>query len=167
MSTHQSNDRPVDPAVTIAQRRSCAPQWRAFLEALAVSLPGTVGDGAALRVLAQTGAALATSHPLPVCGSLDELANAMNGVFETFDWGTVEVCEAATALEIGLTGYPCFGGAKGKAIFAATVEGLLDAWMAKQAERPGLAVRLVDHDGGEYPRLIFRYERLGPPAPRL
>ncbi len=150
--------------LSLAERRSCAPQWRAFLEALAAGLPETVGNELALTTLAGVGRRMAQSHTLGACNTLEELEAAMNRVLDALDWGSIEVRETADSVELILTGFPCFGGVEGKALVAATVEGLLDGWMAALASRPNLAVRLADHGEGDYPCLVFRYGRLGPAA---
>lgn len=150
--------------IALAERRSCAPQWRGFLDALSSSLPETAGEETALAVLTAVGTRMAESHRLPECATLEALEAAMNEVFESLDWGSLEIHETPTSVEFALSGHPCFGGVRGKALFAATVEGLLDAWMKGLADRPSLAVRLADHGAGEFPCLVYRYGRLGAAA---
>jgi len=44
---HNSNEI---SALAVAAKRSCAPQWRAFMEALGSALPEITGDEMALRL---------------------------------------------------------------------------------------------------------------------
>ncbi|MBV8193427.1 MAG: hypothetical protein JOY64_08565 [Alphaproteobacteria bacterium] len=156
--------RPAKSAIegttlVVAAKRSCPPQWRAFMEALGASLSELAGDELALRVLAGIGASLAKEQPVPACSSLAELKAAMNAGLATLDWGQVEVYEADRALEFVVMGYPCFDGVEAQTAFAAILEALLDGWLRAQASRPGLAMRLIERGQGVYPPLVFRYER--------
>jgi hypothetical protein len=156
--------RPANSAIegttlVVAARRSCPPQWRAFMEALGVSISQLAGDELALRILAGVGSQLAKEQPVPACASLAELKTAMNASLAILDWGQVEVYEADRALEFVVMGYPYFEGVEAQTAFAAILEALLDGWLRTQASRPGLAMRLVERGQGVYPPLVFRYER--------
>ncbi|SRR5260221_4476076 len=153
---HNSNEI---SALAVAAKRSCAPQWRAFMEALGSALPEITGDEMALRILAKTGAAIAKAQPLSPCNSLKDLKAAINTGLEAMDWGQVDIRETERALEFVIVGYPHFEGVDARAAFAATLEALLDAWLSLQASRPGLSVRLAERGAGSYPPLVFRYER--------
>lgn len=144
-----------------AARRSCPPQWRIFMEALAVSLSQVTGDEQALRVLAGVGAAIAKEQAVPVCNSLADLRTAINVSLQTLDWGQVDIYEAEKALEFVVIGYPCFEGVEAQTAFAAILEALLEGWLTQQAARSGLSMRLVERGSGSYPPLVFRYERSG------
>jgi hypothetical protein len=162
--------RPATSAIegttlVVAARRSCAPQWRAFMEALGSSMAETAGDELALRILAGIGARLAREQPVPACSSLAELQGAINGNLAILDWGQVELYEADRALELVVVGYPYFDGVEAQTAFAAILEALLDGWLRAQASRPGLAMRLVERGSGAYPPLVFRYERTAPDQP--
>ena len=143
----------------VAAKRSCARQWRAFMEALATTLSEVAGDELALRILAGVGASIAKEHPVRACSSLEDLKAAINASLGALDWGQVDIREADKALEFVVAGYPCFEGVDAQTAFAATLEAVLDGWLAMQATRPGLAMRLVDRGRGVYPPLVFRYER--------
>ena len=156
--------RPANSAIEgttlgVAARRSCPPQWRAFMEALGASLVQQAGDELALRILAAVGGQLAKEQPVPACASLVELKAAMNSGLAILDWGQVEVYEADKALEFVVMGYPYFDGVEAQTAFAAILEALLDGWLQAQASRPGLAMRLIERGPGVYPPLVFRYER--------
>ena len=146
--------------LVVAAKRSCAPQWRAFMEALAASLSTVAGDELALRILAGVGASLAKQQPLPTCGSLTDLKTAMNAALDELDWGQIDVYEAERALELVVIGYPYFEGVEAQTAFAAVLEALLEGWLTAQGTRPGLAMRLVERGSGAYPPLVFRYERI-------
>jgi hypothetical protein len=145
----------------VAAKRSCAPQWRAFMAALATTLSEVAGDEMALRILIGVGAAIAKEQPVPVCNSLADLKTAINAALGALDWGQVDINEADRALEFVVVGYPYFEGVDAQTAFAATLEAVLDSWLAMQATRPGLTMRLVDRGRGAYPPLVFRYERTG------
>ena len=112
-------------------------------------------------MLAGVGAAIAKEQAVPVCNSLADLKAAMNGGLQTLDWGQVDIYEAEKALEFVVVGYPCFEGVEAQTAFAAILEALLEGWLAQQAARSGLSMRLVERGGGPYPPLVFRYERSG------
>lgn len=149
-------------ALEIAARRSSVRQWRAFVDALAAALATTVDDEATRDILAKTGAGVAEAHPIAPCPTLADLAAAINANLEHLEWGQIEIRETERALDIILAGYPYFETADGRAVFAAVFESLLDRWLAAQASRPDLAVRLARSTGGAYPALVFRYERSAP-----
>jgi hypothetical protein len=145
--------------LVVAAKRSCALQWRAFMEALATTLPEISGDETTLRILAAVGASIAKEQPVPVCNSLAELKTALNASLGALDWGEVDINETEKALEFVVVGYPYFEGVEAQTAFAATLEAVLDGWLAMQATRPDLAMRLADRGRGTYPPLVFRYER--------
>jgi hypothetical protein len=147
--------------LAVAARRSCPPQWRIFMEAVATTLSTLVGDDKALQILSGVGAAIAKEQPISTCQSLADLRSAMNGRLEALDWGQIDIFEAEKALEFIVVGYPLFEGVEAQAAFAAILEALLEAWLKQQALRPGLAMRLVERGSGTYPPLVFRYERIG------
>ena len=162
--------RPANSAIegttlVVAAKRSCPPQWRAFMEALGATLSQLAGDELALRILAGVGGKLAQEQPVPACASLAELKTAMNAGLATLDWGQVDVYEANRALEFVVMGYPYFEGVEAQTAFAAILEALLDGWLRAQASRPGLAMRLVERGQGVYPPLVFRYERAAAAQP--
>ena len=144
-----------------AARRSSPAHWRIFMEALGTALSQVAGDEQALRVLAAVGATIAREQPVPVCNSLADLKAAMNGGLQTLDWGQVDIYEAEKALEFVVVGYPCFEGVEAQTAFAAILEALLEGWLAQQAARSRLSMRLVERGSGPYPPLVFRYERSG------
>lgn len=144
-----------------AARRSSPAHWRIFMEALGTALSQVAGDEQALRVLAAVGATIAREQPVPVCNSLADLKAAMNGGLQTLDWGQVDIYEAEKALEFVVVGYPCFEGVEAQTAFAAILEALMEGWLAQQAARSRLSMRLVERGSGPYPPLVFRYERSG------
>ena len=159
MMVRAANNSIDGTTLDVAAKRSCAPQWRAFMEALATALPEVGGEELALRVLVEVGAGIAKEHPVPSCNSLTDLRAALNASLAALDWGQVDINETDKALEFVVVGYPYFEGVEAQTAFAATLEAVLDAWLAAQATRPGLTMRLVDRGRGAYPALMFRYER--------
>ena len=149
-------------ALEIAARRSSVRQWRAFIDALAAALATTIGDEVTRDILAKTGTGIAEAHPIAPCPTLADLAVAINANLEHLEWGQIEIRETERALDIVLAGYPYFETPDGRAIFAAVFESMLDRWLAAQASRPDLAVRLARSTGGSYPALVFRYQRTAP-----
>jgi hypothetical protein len=162
--TVRAADNPFEgTTLDVAAKRSCAPQWRAFMEALSTTLSEVTGDELALRILGGVGAAIARQQPIPACTSLADLKTALNTALGSLDWGQVDIKEVDKALEFIVIGYPYFESVDAQAAFAATLEALLDAWLTMQATRPGLTMRLVDRGRGAYPPLVFRYERINSP----
>jgi hypothetical protein len=160
MTVRAANNPFEGTTLDIAAKRSCAPQWRAFMEALSTTLTEVAGDELALRILGGVGAAIAKQQPVPVCSSLVDLKTALNAALAVLDWGQVDIKEADKALEFVVIGYPFFESVDAQAAFAATLEAVLDGWLTMQATRPGLSMRLVDRGRGAYPPLVFRYERI-------
>lgn len=156
---------PVSPAsndqlaLAVAARRSCDPQWRAFVEALSLILPEAVGDEAALQVLDRVGRTIAKSRPLPACTNLADLKIALNAALDASDWGHAELREDGRHLELVIVGYPHLQSLHAQAVFAATLEAALDEWLGQQASRRDLTVRLRASDQGPYPALIYHYGR--------
>ncbi len=70
MTVRAANDPFEGTTLDVAAKRSCAPQWRAFMEALSTTLSEMAGDELALRILGGVGAAIAKQQPVPVCSSL-------------------------------------------------------------------------------------------------
>ena len=165
MTGRPANNSLEGTTLVVAARRSCTPQWRAFMGALATTLSEVAGDELALRILAGVGAAIAKQQPVPACNSLADLKAAMNATLSALDWGEVEIYEADKALEFVVVGYPLFDGVEAQTAFAAILEALLDGWLSAQASRPGLAMRLVERGSGVYPPLVFRYERINAAQP--
>jgi hypothetical protein len=163
MTVRAANNPFEGTTLDIAAKRSCAPQWRAFMEALSTTLTEVAGDELALRILGGVGAAIAKQQPVPVCSSLLDLKTALNAALAVLDWGQVDIKEADKALEFVVIGYPFFESVDAQAAFAATLEAVLDGWLTMQATRPGLSMRLVDRGRGAYPPLVFRYERINSP----
>jgi hypothetical protein len=163
MTVRAANNPVEGTTLDVAAKRSCAPQWRAFMEALSMTLSEVAGDELALRILGGVGAAIAKQQPVPVCSSLADLKTALNTALGVLDWGQVDIKEADKALEFVVIGYPFFESVDAQAAFAATLEALLDGWLTMQATRPGLTMRLVDRGRGAYPPLVFRYERTNSP----
>jgi Cellulose synthase subunit D len=163
MTVRAANNPFEGTTLDIAAKRSCAPQWRAFMEALSTTLTEVAGDELALRILGGVGAAIAKQQPVPVCSSLLDLKTALNAALGVLDWGQVDIKEADKALEFVVIGYPFFESVDAQAAFAATLEAVLDGWLTMQATRPGLSMRLVDRGRGAYPPLVFRYERINSP----
>jgi hypothetical protein len=163
MTVRAANNPFEGTTLDIAAKRSCAPQWRAFMEALSTTLTEVAGDELALRILGGVGAAIAKQQPVPVCSSLVDLKMALNAALAVLDWGQVDIKEADKALEFVVIGYPFFESVDAQAAFAATLEAVLDGWLTMQATRPGLSMRLVDRGRGAYPPLVFRYERINSP----
>ena len=159
MSGRPANNSVEGTTLVVAAKRSCPPQWRAFMEALASTLSEIAGDELGLRVLAGVGAAIAKQQPVPSCNSLVDLKAAMNVTLAALDWGQVDIYEADKALEFVVVGYPYFEGVEAQTAFAAILEALLEGWLGGQASRPGLAMHLVERGSGVYPPLVFRYER--------
>ena len=149
----------AESALSIAARRSSGRQWRAFIDGLASVLPTTVGDETARTILARTGAQIAEGSPLAPAATVQGLALSINDALERLDWGQIELRETERSLDLVLVGYPLFESADGRALFAATVESVLDTWLQLQSDRDDLSVRLVKSGGGAYPALIFRYEK--------
>jgi hypothetical protein len=150
----------AESALSIAARRSSGRQWRAFIDALAVALPAEVGDEATRFILARTGEQIAAANPLGPSSTVQGLGDALNDALEHMDWGQIELRESERALDLVLVGYPLFETADGRALFAATVESVFDAWLKSQAGHDDLAVHLVRSTGGAYPALIYRYEKV-------
>ena len=163
MTVRAANNPFEGTTLDVAAKRSCAPQWRAFMEALSTTLTEVAGDELALRILGGVGAAIAKQQPVPVCSSLVDLKTALNAALAVLDWGQVDIKEADKALEFVVIGYPFFESVDAQAAFAATLEAVLDGWLTMQATRPGLSMRLVDRGRGAYPPLVFRYERINSP----
>ena len=163
MTVRAANNPFEGTTLDVAAKRSCAPQWRAFMEALSTTLSEVTGDELALRILGGVGAAIARQQPIQACTSLADLTTALNTALGSLDWGQVDIKEADKALEFIVIGYPYFESVDAQAAFAATLEALLDAWLTMQATRPGLTMRLVDRGRGAYPPLVFRYERINSP----
>jgi hypothetical protein len=161
MTVRAASNLTEGTTLDVAAKRSCAPQWRAFMGALATTLSEVAGDEMALRILVGVGAAIAKEQPVPVCNSLADLKTAINTSLGALDWGQVDINETDRALEFVVAGYPYFEGVEAQTAFAATLEAVLDTWLAMQATRPGLTMRLVDRGRGAYPPLVFRYERTG------
>ena len=116
---HSSNEI---SALSVAAKRSCAPQWRSFMEALGGALPEITGDEMALRILAKTGAAIAKAQPLSACNSLKDLKAAINTGLESMDWGQVDIRETERALEFIVVGYPHFESVDARAAFLAKIK---------------------------------------------
>ena len=151
-----------DPlTLAVAARRSSPAPLRILMEGLATALSQVAGDEQALRILAGAGSAIAREHAIPASNSLAELKAAMNAGLQALDWGQVDIYEAEKALEFVVVGYPCFDGVEAQTAFAAILEALLEGWLAQQAARSGLSMRLVERGSGPYPPLVFRYERSG------
>jgi uncharacterized membrane-anchored protein len=148
-----------DPTLQIAARRSCARQWRSFIEALAHALPEVVGDEIALDVIERVGKSVAAANPVPACSSLPELQTAMNKSMDALDWGHVVVSEAGRRIELMVSGYPHLPSVHGQAVFAAALEAVLNQWMSVQGSRRDLAVRLRASGAGRYPPLLYHFER--------
>jgi hypothetical protein len=163
MAARSSDKSSEGATLELAARRSCALQWRAFMEALPKAIAGHAGDEKALSILTEVGMLIAKEQAVPVCSTLAELNRAMNSSLAALDWGQVEIRDADRALELVVVGYPCFEGVEGQTAFAATLEGLLRGWLTMQGTKPGLDLRLVDKGRGSYPPLVFRYERRGSP----
>jgi hypothetical protein len=161
MAVRPANNSFDAMTLAAAARRSSPPHWRIFMEALGTSLSQVAGDEQALRILASVGATIAREQPVPVCNSLTDLKAAMNAGLQVLDWGQVDLYEAEKALEFVVVGYPCFDGVEAQTAFAAILEALLEGWLAQQAARSGLSMRLVERGSGPYPPLVFRYERSG------
>jgi hypothetical protein len=161
MAVRPANNSLDGTTLVVAARRSCPPQWRSFMEALAPTLARLVGDEQALQILAGVGSAIAKDKAIPACQSLEDLKAAMNAELQALDWGHVDIYEAERALEFVVVGYPFFEGVEAQTAFAAVFEALLEGWLTQQAARPGLAMRLVERGNGSYPPLVFRYERTG------
>lgn len=149
-----------DLILTAAANRSCDRQWRPFIEALATALPAAVGDETSLAILDRIGRDIARSRPLPPCASLAELQSAVNKGMEVLDWGQAHLREEGRHLEIVVIGYPHLQTVDGQAVFAATLEAVLDEWLTSQASRRDLGVRLKASGGGVYPPLVYHYGRV-------
>jgi len=160
MTVRAANNPFEGTTLDVAAKRSCAPQWRAFMEALSTTLSEVAGDELALRILGGVGAAIARQQTVAACSSLADLKTALNTALGALDWGQVDIKEADKALEFIVIGYPYFESIDAQAAFAATLEAVLDGWLTMQATRPGLSMRLVDRGSGAYPPLVFRYERI-------
>ena len=165
MTVRAANNPFEGTTLDVAAKRSCAPQWRAFMEALSTTLSEVAGDELALRILGGVGAAIAKQQPVAACSSLADLKTALNTALSVLDWGQVDIKEADKALEFVVIGYPYFESIDAQAAFAATLEAVLDGWLTMQATKPGLTMRLVDRGRGAYPPLVFRYERINAPSP--
>lgn len=159
MAVRTTNTSSDGTTLAIAAKRSCALQWRAFMEGLSRALPEVAGDDMAFRILTAVGASIAKEQPVPVCNSLADLRAALNASLGALDWGQLDVYETGKALEFVVVGYPCFDGVEAQTAFAATLEAALGGWLAMQSSRPDLVMRLTDRGTGAYPALVFRYER--------
>src|SRR5260370_7849265 len=91
MTVRAANDPFEGTTLDVAAKRSCAPQWRAFMEALSTTLSEVAGDELALRILGGVGAAIAKQQPVPVCSSLADLKTALNTALGALDWGQVHL----------------------------------------------------------------------------
>lgn len=161
MAVRPANNSFDSLTLGVAARRSCPAPLRSLMEGLATALSQVAGDEQALRILAAAGSAIARENAIPASNSLAELKAAMNAGLQALDWGQADVYEAEKALEFVVVGYPFFEGVEAQTAFAAILEALLEGWLTQQAERPGLAMRLAERGSGDYPPLVFRYERTG------
>ena len=66
MTVRAANNPFEGTTLDVAAKRSCAPQWRAFMEALSTTLTEVAGDELALRILGGVGAAIAMSTSVSV-----------------------------------------------------------------------------------------------------
>ncbi len=135
MTVRAANNPFEGTTLDVAAKRSCAPQWRAFMEALSTTLSSMAGDELALRILGGVGAAIAKQQPVPSCSSLADLKSALNAALAVLDWGQIDIREADRALEFVVIGYPFFEGVDAQTAFAATLEAVLDGWLTMQASR--------------------------------
>ncbi len=123
------------PAAYLA-RRNIAPQWRAFLRALAETLDEKLDAQARTALMRAIGQRMAQAMPLPRCDTLAALEIRINDALATIDWGycTLSLEPGAGRLVVRHTAAPAIA-ASGDPVgrwVGAVLEGLYGAWFAGQ-----------------------------------
>lgn len=83
-----------------AQRLQCQRQWRGFLTALAQEFAAALPAPDLALLMGRIGVRFAIQHPLAANHTVAELQDAMNQVWESIDWGVVELEAAPAGMEM-------------------------------------------------------------------
>lgn len=124
-------------------QNQCAPQWRAFLQAIGAELFHQGNETLATQLLRNTGVRFAGTNSLTDGDTLADAQTAMNRYWRELQWGWVVVEEKADHLLIRHFCSPlrtAFGSQLAHCS-AAFLEGVYDTWMQQLGAGSDLAVR--------------------------
>lgn len=80
---------PVNPAELLDgyRERSCAKQWRGFLQAMAAEFDQALPSEESARLMARIGQRFADAHVLPPAATVEALQASVNAVWAECEWG--------------------------------------------------------------------------------
>ncbi len=90
----------LTPDIAYTLQLQCGRQWRGFLLALGQEFVSALPPHDLMDLMARIGARFATQHPLAAGDTLTSLEEAINGVWDTLQWGMVELGQTSEAMEI-------------------------------------------------------------------
>ncbi|ARP79415.1 hypothetical protein CAL12_00305 [Bordetella genomosp. 8] len=129
--------------------RLCTPQWRDFLRAQAEEFRAHLSTDELRGLMHRIGARFAALYPLPACGSIAELRDAMNAAWKPLDWGLVELADqddAALLIEHLCSPLSAAFGPGELDWTPAFLEGVYQGWMSAAGAGDTLQVRLQHAD---------------------
>lgn len=96
------NSIPASAAIDAhqVQRLQCQRQWRGFLHALGQEFAAALSAQDLATLMARIGVRFAAQHPLGPSEHVTELQQAMNAVWDSLDWGQVELVQSSSGMEI-------------------------------------------------------------------
>jgi hypothetical protein len=88
------------PILDYLLERQISPQWRGLLTALAEEFEAQIGQDELRQLMFRVGCRFASTHKLPPCASIADLADALNARWQEVDWGYVELSDEPDYLRI-------------------------------------------------------------------
>jgi hypothetical protein len=125
--------------------RRCAPQWLAFLQALAAEFQANLSVEDLRGLMRRIGERFATLNPIPRCETVGAMEVAMNAIWVGMDWGSVTLREDLHGLYIEHSYSPLVAafGEEHLEWTPAFLEGAYEAWLTSQGAE---ALRVVQSE---------------------
>lgn len=138
--------------------RSCDPQWRDFLSALAEELASQMPSDQLRAFFHIIGRRMAEAHPLRAGESLAQLETHVNRYFASIQWGWVRLKDQQASVEFAHACAPLRAafGASAMEWCGAVLEGMYAAWLKQMGSGDALELRQVGHAEGLSDTITFR-----------
>jgi hypothetical protein len=135
----------IDQQMMLAyyEEHRCSTQWRMFLSSMAEEFEEQLGTPDLRSLMSKIGERFARATTLPACETLDQLVDAINGIWGMLDWGLVSIGDDADYLSILHANAPLSAafGPKALSWTPAFLEGVYQHWFSVLGIDPALRVR--------------------------
>lgn len=138
--------------------RSCEPQWKDFLNALAAELNAQMPADELRAFFYVIGERIGNAQQVPVSDSLEQLQQALNNHFKSLGWGWMQIRDLHNSLEFVHSCAPLRAAFGDDAMewCSALLEGMYGVWMRQLGAGQDLQLRQVGRAEGQVDTLRFR-----------